>query len=215
VRCALPGILALRKPNHGIEGIALSNDGRTLYFALQSPLADPSITAADHSRNLRLFRVALKADGGFARITGEYLLRLDRPDRYPDDAGARQRSVRISELSMTPGGTLVALERVDHDARLYRIDLRQASNLLGTRWDRLGRQPSLEQLTDPAQAGIHPARTRLLLATAKLKPGLPAKLEGMAFLDAHRLLLVNDDDFGIRGAGTVFSLLRTPDPAPH
>ena len=45
---SLPAILAKRQLNRGIESLAVSRDERFLFFALQSPLANPDTAAFRH-----------------------------------------------------------------------------------------------------------------------------------------------------------------------
>ncbi|WP_353979342.1 esterase-like activity of phytase family protein [Salinicola endophyticus] len=212
----LPSILSRRKLNRGIESLALSPNGRTLYFALQSPLANPDKAAYKTSRNLRLFAAHLDVQGEFAGIAHEYLYRLDTPETFFDtasgrgDAGARQSDVKVSEMSMLPDGQLIVLERIDKTTKLYRIDASAATDLLGGRYDALDTRPTLAQLDNPASAGVVPVTKQRIFDSLTDAPELVSKVEGVAILDDRHLLLANDNDFGIAGADSVFTVLPLP-----
>lgn len=210
ITCALPGILDLRSLNRGIESLAVSADGSTLYFALQSPLANPSKDAYKVSRNVRLFTATLKADGSFGKVTGEYLYVIDTPETFALDNSTKQNDVKLSEMSVTPGGKLIQLERVSLDTKLYQVDWSKATNLLGTQWDDRATQPSLEQQTDLGAAGIIPVAKTLVFNTATddTAATTPGKVEGLAFLDASHAVLVTDNDFGIVSPQTFFYVVN-------
>ena len=46
--------------------------------------------------------------------------------------------------------TLLILERTDLVAKLYSVDLNQATNVLGSKWNDTKTAPALEALADPA-----------------------------------------------------------------
>lgn len=202
---ALPAILAKRKLNRGIESIAVSHDERTLYFVMQSPLANPDKNAYKTSRNVRLFNFDL----GSKTVTGEYVYVLDLPGTFTADNSTKQTSVKVSELTVLPNGKLMVLERVSKTTKLYTVDFGSATSIAGSRWDDVATAPSLEKQTNLAAAGIVPVTKTLMLDSAVSLPGLlPSKVEGVAVLDNEHLLLVNDSDFGIEGDTTYFSVVE-------
>jgi len=74
VRPVLPAVLARRRGNRGMEGIALAPDGTRLFGAMQNPLNDPNQAAGAASRNCRI--VALDpggAAGSVPRVTGVFV----------------------------------------------------------------------------------------------------------------------------------------------
>jgi hypothetical protein len=87
-------------------------------------------------------------------------------------------------------------ERTDAAARVYAIELRRLTNLLGTRWDAPTTSPSLEQLADPAVAGVRVPAKRLVIDLATV-PGVPGKIEGLALAGSNLLAVINDNDFGM------------------
>lgn len=203
----LPAIVGRRHLNRGIEGLAVDREGETLYFILQSPLDNPSKKAAKTSRHVRLYRVDLKE----GKVDGEFLYVTDPVRTFADDDEKKQSKVKLSELSIDTEDRLVALERVDKTTRLYRLDLAEATNLLGTRWNDPDTGPSLEELdpNDLPAEGVTPVTKTLLFDSARLPKGdkLPEKVEAMAPLGPGRWLLINDNDFGIDGERTRLTIL--------
>lgn len=220
INCGLPGILDLRSLNRGIEDLAVSPNGKTLYFGMQSPLANPSKDAYKASRNNRVFTSSLNDDGSFGQVTGEYVYQLDLPNTFladnPGNPGSnpavtkapKQNNVKLSDMSVTANGHLIQLERVSYTTKLYHADLAAATNILGSKWDDRATQPSLAQQTDLAAAGIAPVKKTLVFDTDTDYPTAQAKIEGIAFLNAEFMMMVNDNDFGIGGDPTQIDLLK-------
>ncbi|HED18020.1 MAG TPA: esterase-like activity of phytase family protein, partial [Gammaproteobacteria bacterium] len=206
VKGVLPGILARRKLNRGIESLAISPDESYLYFAMQSPLANPDKAAYKRSRNVRLFKLDLKN----MVLVGEYVYVIDLPKTFLADNTDKQSKVKVSEMVAYADDRLLLLERVSKTTKLYRVPLDAGSNILGSRWDSEFTSPSLEQVGDLDTIDIVPLSKDLALDSATdLPPGaLPEKVEGVAIMSAGELVLVNDNDFGIKGADTRIVRLR-------
>ncbi|MGD9924624.1 MAG: esterase-like activity of phytase family protein [Pseudorhodoplanes sp.] len=198
----LPAILAKRQLNRGIEALAVSRDERFLFFALQSPLANPDTEAARTSRNVRLFQIERTS----MQIVGEYVYVLDDPKTFGRDPSGRQADPRISEMTVIETNHLVVLERTEATTKLYEIDLGKATNIHGTPWDRISTSPSLEQV-NLAEAMIVPVSKALRFDGADF-PKIARKTEGVAALPDGTLVLINDDDFGIEGARTQIIVVR-------
>ena len=47
----------------------------------------------------------------------------------------RARDMKISALAMVDNDRMLILERTDFIAKVYLVDLRGATNILGTKWD--------------------------------------------------------------------------------
>ncbi len=110
------------------------------------------------------------------------------------------------------------LERTEGTTKLHEITLDGATNILGSRWDDPTTRPTLEQSNDLAAVSVTPLSKTLRFDTARDLKDAPAKIEGMAFLADGTLLLINDNDFGIRGDETKIILVRgavTADPAVY
>jgi hypothetical protein len=216
----LPAALADRRDNRGFEALAISPDATRVYALLQSPLEHPEKGAARRSGNVRL----MVADAATGRPLAEHVYRLGDPDD-PDylRRGCPPDDGKLCAMATVADGVLVVLEQGDGGlARLYRVELAGAT-------DTLGRPDAVEPIRDLEAAAIEPVRKRLV---ADLAPRLASmrrdvlgrdakgsiKIEGLAVVDAARLLLVNDDDFGVNARGdsapprTCFWLVTLAEP---
>jgi hypothetical protein len=199
----LPAILALRQSNRGIESLAGTPDGATLYAVVQNPLANPDASAYRAARNSRVLRY----DPAANRVTGEWVYPLDAPQSFRLDPSDAQNDPRISEAAWLGPDRLLVLERTEKTTKLFEVTLAEATDISGSRWDDPATRPTLEQGNDLSGTGITPLRKRLMLDSAD-HPELPVKLEGIALLPDGTLMLINDDDFGISGERTRVVLLR-------
>jgi hypothetical protein len=199
----LPAIYAMRKINRGFEGLALSGDGHTLYAVLQSPLLNPDKDTGEKSRIGRI----LALDVASGQPVAEYVYQFE--DAHGFDCGpadCKKKDMKISGLVWLDETTLLALERTDQDARLYTVDLSAAKDILGTDWDDRGTPMSLEELEDPAAAGVDPL-AKTLLADLDELPDMPDKIEGVAVINDETVAVANDNDFDIEGTGAQSQLL--------
>jgi hypothetical protein len=193
----LPAVLARRRPNRGVEGLAATPDGTTLAALLEAPLDNPA-AGGRRSRAVRL--VLFEPASGRTR---QHAVLLEEPD---STFGA------LTALSAT---AFLAVERdrkapgdPDEPARISRIvaiDVSGASDLSDpddAPHGRLFGGRTLEELAEGefAQQGVVPATKTLVVDLLAL--GYPHdKPEGVALLDATHVAVVNDDDFGVDDSG--------------
>lgn len=229
----LPDIIKQRKLNRGIESLALAPDESALYFMLQSPLASPDAAAYKTSRHVRLFKFALQG-GELGAQQGEWTYELDYPQTFasPDGEGdnsSKQSNVKVSEMLAVATDDLIVLERISDTTKLYRISLDGADNIMGTavstgkvNVNESADAKTLEQVLDLASVGARPVLKQLVFNSLTDMPqgtSLGSKIEGLAMLDDKHLLLINDNDFGIKDAKTELTILPLVDdltatPAP-
>ncbi|MCA1953302.1 MAG: esterase-like activity of phytase family protein [Hyphomicrobiales bacterium] len=211
IHAVLPAILSKRQGNRGIESLAVSPDEAFLYFIVQNPLANPDAKTFNAARNTRLFKFDRRAGA----IVGEWVYQLDDPRSFARDPSDRQSDPRISELTALGPDRLLVLERTERTTKLYEIRLAGATDIRGSAWDDPATRPTLEQTNDLAGTGIVPLAKTLRLDSARDIPDAPEKIEGVAFLGDGALVLINDNDFGIRGDETRILVVRglvTADP---
>ena len=187
---ALPAIYGKRKINRGFEGIALSADEKMLYVVLQSPLLNPDRKTGDVSRNSRL----LVFDIASERMTTEYVYRLDASKEFDPNPQNTPDEMKLSGVVVLSPTTLLVLERTDLVAKLYSVDMSQATNILNTKWGDPKTAPTLEALIDPAAAEVRALSKTLVLDLSSLD-GMPEKIEGVALLDRNTIAVANDNDF--------------------
>lgn len=189
VSAVLPAIFAKRRGNRGLESLAISPDGKTLYTAIQSPLRVPDNATGDNSRNIRLLAFDIASE----KVTAEYVYQFQP---YQEFQAARADDMKISGLAAIDAANLLVLERTDAVAKIYRVDLSKATNILGTKWDDLAARPSLEGVADVSKEAITPL-PKSLVVNLDTVPGMPDKVEGMAILGPKTIAVMNDNDFGI------------------
>ncbi|MEU7564282.1 esterase-like activity of phytase family protein [Streptomyces eurythermus] len=187
---ALPSVLLHRKTNRGFEGLA-QLPGGDLVMALQSPLSLPDADAGDASRTTRLLRFSPREKA----VTAEYAYRFD-PVGVVDPGEDDTSELKISSVVAVGRDRLLVEERTDRSARLQLVRLGRGSDILGGPWDDDATSPSLEELDDPASAGVPVLSKRLVVDLGTLA-GVPGKIEGIARVDDDTLALVNDNDFGM------------------
>ena len=192
---ALPAVLLHRKINRGFEGLA-QLPGGDLVMALQSPLSLPDADTGDASRTTRLLRFSPKKKA----VTAEYAYRFD-PVNVVDPSEDDSSELKISSVVAVGGNRLLVEERTDKAARLQLVNLGRDADILGGVYDDDTTSPSLEQLDDPAAAGV-PVLDKRLVVDLRTVAGVPGKIEGIARVDHDTLALANDNDFGMTdGAG--------------
>jgi hypothetical protein len=208
---SLPELLRKRRLNRGIESLTVTPDFRFLYFIVQSPLDNPNpgqaVGTVRNSRNIRLYKARLtpRPAGSTIEMVGEWVYALDTVSTL-QGAGVTDANVigdlRVSELLLVGNDRFLVIERTDQATALYEIDLRRATNILGSKWDSPAQAPTLESVAfnDLGANGIVPAAKRLRFIASSVNGGeFARKLEGLGLTQDQRLILINDDDFGITG----------------
>jgi hypothetical protein len=180
-----------RKQNRGFEGVTLGWDLRTIYAALQSPLSNPTAAAGNASRNTRI----LAMDAYNEQTKAEYVYRFQPVAEFGHTNPAE---MKVSALAMLDPFRMLVLERTDAVAKIYRVDLTKATNILNSQWDDVTTSPSLESLDDAAlaAAGVKSLPKELILDLSTI-PGIPGKIEGLTIVDLNTIAVSNDNDFDV------------------
>lgn len=218
----LPPVLAQRRQNRGFEAIALQ--GGKLYAFVQSPLRNPTTltnSALNALRNVRVVEFDLAT-----RATRQFLYVMDNPASVNADDS---RADKIGDAVAMPGGGFLVVER-DDDAvpadlpaqitkRVYAFNLTGATDI--TAKDTLYAGKSLDQMTtaELTAVGVTPLAKVLHVDLAQAGYDRVQKVEGLAYVDADTIAVINDNDFGVAGisidnATGRFELLPgyTPEP---
>lgn len=209
----LPEVYRLRRPNRGMEGLTITPDGQWLVGIMQAPLENPSSAGVRNiSQATRiLFRHVTTG------ATREYLYLLDSPTLQGNSEIVALSDTRF--LVIERDGNFLSGSPPAALKRLYVADVSRATDIstLGA----LGATPiggtkTLEQATvaELLAAGIVPATKGDAIDLVAL--GYPHdKPEGLALVPGGGLLVANDDDFGIVGAGGVLQQKWLPgSPGP-
>ncbi|MFN8648319.1 MAG: esterase-like activity of phytase family protein [Gemmatimonadales bacterium] len=195
----LPTVLAARRSNRGMEGLALVPGTTTLAGLMQGPLDNPK-AAGRRSRALRL--VMFDTRSGTSR---QLVYLLDAPGhRITEIAAVSPTRFLVVEIDGKVPGHATDPARF---LRIVQVDLTGATDVSdpadGPRGRLFGGR-TLEELDADslAVAGIVPVRKAPLLDLLDPAIAYPYdKPEGLVVVDARTLALVNDDDFGVDADG--------------
>ncbi|MBY0412403.1 MAG: esterase-like activity of phytase family protein [Burkholderiaceae bacterium] len=216
----LPSELAKRWPNRGMEGLAITPDGKTLVGIMQSNLYNP--TSAVGSINLTRI-VTVQLDTG---ARAQYLYKQDAAGLANSDIVALSAtSFLVIERDTKFFGRDTGTVRKN----LYKIDIAKATNVDAsssalshpsiTRDAATGllvNGKTLELVakdggTDNnyaagwaalADVGIQPVGKTLVYDAVKEMAYPHDKMEGLLVIDANRVGIINDDDFAIEPNGS-------------
>jgi len=189
---SLPAIYGDRRGNRGFEGLTISGDETTLYAALQSPLYVPDSAAGKASVNTRILAFDIATEAPVA----EYVYQFDDINEFDASAEGKTDLMKLSAIVWVDENTLILDERTDPVAKLYTVDLTNATNILGGEYDDVTTSPSLEETNDLSGTDIVPLEKSLLLDLNTLGE-MPLKIEGVAIIDEDTIAVVNDNDFDI------------------
>jgi hypothetical protein len=116
---SLPTAYTNRKPNRGLEDVALLPDGTTIVTALQSSLVVPG----DKDR---IITELLTFDTATGKTVHEYPYQFDDPSTFGD----RGRKLKISALVPIDQDHVIVQERTDNQSRYYSVALNPADDLI-------------------------------------------------------------------------------------
>jgi hypothetical protein len=197
---SLPKVLALRRPNRGMEALAATPDGSTLVGLMQNPVDNPDKAVRKTSRLNRL--VTYDPRSGASK---QYAYLLESP------------SAVVSEIAAVTATTFVVSERdqlfpgdpakPSKLKRIYKIDLSGATDIGDADDGKNGKMvngKTLEQLSadELRAAGIVPVSKEMVVDLLAIPGGYPHdKSEGLAVISDTMIAVSNDDDFGIAPDG--------------
>jgi hypothetical protein len=194
----LPAVLAKRRSNRGMEGIAASADG-ILYAILQRPLSNPNRAAGDANGNVRLMAINLNTlfNNIPAPLVRQYLYRIP----------ITPNNVTLSDLFSTGPGRLLVPERATD--KLFEIDVAGATDLTPLEDATTGRLISdptktLEQLNTAGLAalGVVPVSKTVVLDSMMAIDPLLEKIEGVCVV-GNSIVLTYDNDFNVAEAASI------------
>ena len=222
----LPAAIAQRRQNRGFEAIALQ-DGK-LYAFVQSPARNPTSLSNATLNAMRNIRV-VEFDPA-TRATRQFLYIMDNPVALN---AADTRADKIGDAVAIPGGGFLVIERDDDSSpddalpqitkKVYAFNLANATDITAkdTLYTVGGATKSLDQMTatELASVGVVPLAKVLRVDLAAAGYDAVQKVEGLAYLDAETLAVINDNDFGVAGiaidnATGTFSVLSDYTPEP-
>ncbi|MEM6265210.1 MAG: esterase-like activity of phytase family protein [Bacteroidota bacterium] len=204
---SLPAVYGKRWPNRGFEAIAYDDEAELIYAFIQSPMYNPDNSTRNNSDIIRILAVDT---AGVPQAEYVYLLERNRDDGY-----SLGRVDKIGDAVYVGDGKFKVLERDSSvpgentgQKYIFEIDIRWATNILGTplseKMTSTGpNDKTLEMMTafDLDTAGIRPVFKHKILNLPSIGYLPSDKPEGLAQLPDGSLAVLNDNDFGLAGAG--------------
>lgn len=186
----IPAVFAKRRPNRGMEGLAITPNQRTLVGIMQSTLYNPTKIRTDLTRII-----------AFDLKTGEtkqYLYRQEKENLSNSEIVSLSNS---EFLVVERDGKYSGVESAQK--HIYKIDISAATDItgedVGSEFGLLINDKTIEESTwgEIITAGIVPVKKQLI-ADLVQKTGYPHdKLEGIWLIDKNTLGCLNDDDFAV------------------
>ncbi|MBL6827311.1 MAG: choice-of-anchor I family protein [Opitutales bacterium] len=214
----LPAVYQKRRANRGFEGLALDHFNGVIYAFIQTPMYNPSSSTKNKSDVIRIIGIN-ETDGS---VVSEYVYLLERnresgysyarTDKIGDAVFVGTNSSDLRFLVMERDSTAPVDGHVGHKY-IYEIDLLGATNLrastaMSAIADRNGTNSlddntTLEQMTADqlVTAGIKPVFKQKILNLPSIGYLPSDKPEGLAVLPDGSIAVINDNDFGLAGAG--------------
>ncbi len=195
----IPAVFATRRANRGMEGLAITPDGKTLVGIMQSPMYNPSRTAVTNSTVIRILTYDI-----ITGATKQYVYLMDNASL-----------TGVSDIVAINSTTFLTLERdgayggaPSNPAtfkKVFKIDISGATDIsdpVNGQNGKLYGGKTVEELKDASglsTAGITKVTKTLVLDLLKDLPTVYPhdKAEGLALLPGNILVISNDDDFGV------------------
>ncbi|MEL6256489.1 MAG: esterase-like activity of phytase family protein, partial [Bacteroidota bacterium] len=199
---SLPAVYGKRRANRGFEALALDTDSGILYAFIQSPMDNPNSGA----RTNDIIRI-LGVDPATGDPVSEYAYIFEK-NRDPNINISRVD--KIGDAVYVGGGKFWVLERdsstpTDKGGKkfVFEIDLKGATNTLGTALSNRTDSMTMEMLTADqlADSGVVAVHKRKILNLPSIGYLASDKPEGIAMLPEGKMAVLNDNDFGLAGAG--------------
>jgi hypothetical protein len=205
----LPMVLALRRPNRGMEGLALDVASGKLHGYLQSPI-DPRDSSGKS--------IKAKPPGGsntdvrhiakFARwLEFDPTTETSKLYAYPIDGSLydkdRTGNAKLGDLVSLGNGRFIVIEQGARKSdgkvmnKLFLVEVPANATDIAA----MDQNLEISSITQAASNGVNYAGVVTLRKTELLDLNalgwLAEKAEGLALVDDHTLALVNDNDFGV------------------
>lgn len=202
----LPAVYAKRWANRGFEAIAYDKDKHIIYAFIQSPMYNPSSATKNKSDIIRI--LGINAENGTPVSEYVYVLERNRESGY-----SGSRVDKIGDAVYTGNGKFLVIERDSEgpdnemgQKYIFEIDINFATNILGTDLSKStgeGEAKTLEEMTaDELMANdirfVHKYKVTNLPSIGYKSSD---KAEGICMLPNNQIAVINDNDFGLAGAG--------------
>ncbi len=186
----IPAVFAKRRPNRGMEGLAITPNEKTLVGIMQSTLYNPVTIRTDLTRILTFDLTTGK--------TKQFLYRQEGANLSNSEiVGLSSSEFLVIERDGNFSGNGIAQKHI------YKIDISEATDVTGddisAEFGLLIENKTIEESTweEIEAAGIVPVKKQLIADLVEKTGYLHDKLEGIWLIDDHTLGCINDDDFAV------------------
>lgn len=202
----LPAEFANRRPNRGMEGVAVTPDEKTLVGIMQSTMYNPS----KRVKKLDVTRiVTINLESGQVR---QYLYRQDKPQNANSEIVAMSST---KFLVIERDGKFLSKDSAAQK-KVYQIDLATGTDLESLYGNGLTQDAKLGLMVQGktveetvlekgwnglADAGIVPVSKKLAVDMVQAVSYPHDKMEGLWLIDEKTLGVLNDDDFAVWSTG--------------
>lgn len=176
-----------RVPNKGMEGLALTPNGRTLVGVLQASTIQDAAEGGDAAKLLRIVAI----DTATGRIKGEYAYELTTGSGVSDLVALNNHEFLVDERD----GKGLGDGSKAKVKQIFKIDLKDAFDVRGL--------PGTQAATHAVAKTLFLDLINVLTAAGFTSSTIPSKIEGLAFgpdytkdgVTTHTLWVANDNDF--------------------
>ncbi|MCB0648724.1 MAG: esterase-like activity of phytase family protein [Saprospiraceae bacterium] len=205
----IPEVYSKRRANRGFEAIAYDEEKNIVYAFIQSPIENPGSSVRNKTDVIRI----LGLDANSGQPVAEYVYLLERNK----EAGiAASRVDKIGDAVYIGNEKFLVLERDSEGPEnpygkkyVFEIDLTGATNILGlpisnndgTVDSMSGKSLEEHSADELINAGVQAVYKTLVTNLPSIGYQSSDKSEGIALLPENKIAVLNDNDFGIAGAG--------------
>lgn len=195
----LPAVYNKRWANRGFEGIGYDSVNHVIYAFIQSPMYNPSSVTKNNSDVIRI--LAIDATDGTPVAEYVYLL-----ERNKDAGYSASRTDKIGDACFIGDGKFLVIERdsegpdnEEGKKYIYEVNLTGATNILNLPISAGTLEiNTADELADMGIQAVH--KTKVVNLPSVGYKGSD-KAEGVALLPDNKIAVINDNDFGLAGAG--------------
>jgi hypothetical protein len=196
---SLPAVYSKRRANRGFEGLAYDSVNHLVYAFIQSPLYNSSVVTKNNSDVIRILGI----DATNGTPVSEYIYLLER---NKDSGLSSARVDKMGDAVYTGNGKFLVIERDSEGPTnpegkkyIFEISLTGATNILNNPLS----ADTLEMMTadELKSNGIQAVHKTKMVNLPSIGYQASDKAEGIALLPNNQIAIINDNDFGLAGAG--------------
>ena len=223
VKNILPRSFDQRRANRGLEGVAVSPDGKTAAAFMQSCMVVTNATyrteaglgagSTEDGKDCEFTLVAFLniTDPLNAKMIGTKLYPLDSYQEWGYTSFSKMDKVKVSaafwlgpEYGVTNNKQVIAVLERDPSVRIHIADFSAAEYIDESKNSAASLNVLVKKVNVTAKLGFNAFATKKLVVDTATVDGYVArgegaKVEGFAFLNNYTMVIANDNDFGLEG----------------